>query len=35
MIGSLTCPTVLVKVHGDGEVEVLRAKGSVGVMRLS
>ncbi|TNN66055.1 hypothetical protein EYF80_023683 [Liparis tanakae] len=30
-----TCSTVLVKVHGDGEVEVLRAEGSVGVVRLS
>ncbi len=32
---ALTFATVLVEVHGDGEVEVFRAEGPVGVMRLA
>lgn len=34
-INAPTYATGLVKVHGDGEVEILRAKSSIGVMRLS
>lgn len=30
-----TSGAVLIEVHGDGEVEVFRAKSSVGVVRLS